>query len=99
MPLPVNLHGEPEFLAIEIKDVGPHWMLASEAEALEALSPDLTPQQHFRQAHRAAEFASATDGAFGRVHGESLCPSSVGGSPLPPLRGDFPQGGKIRAGG
>ncbi len=96
MPLPIHFDGQTPIVAVEVQDVRSEWVLPPKSQTFERLPSQLPPEEHLRQAHRGAKLAGPSDGALGRMHGESLSLSIADFSPLPALRADFPQRGKIR---
>ncbi len=70
--LTIDLDRQARVLAVEIENVGPHRMLATEANAIQAPTSQRGPDEDFRQGQLAAELASLGDGWFGGVgHGRS----------------------------
>ena len=58
VPLTINLNSKPRFMAVEIDNVPPDWILPSKAEADRA-SAQPRPQYALRLAHRGPQASSA----------------------------------------
>ena len=87
MAFAVHLDRKSGVLAKEIQNVRTDGVLATKANAVEPAPSDLLPQEDFRQGHRAAQVAGASDGFLRCVghlrHGPHTRPAPSTASPSP----------------
>jgi hypothetical protein len=74
MRLAVDFDDEPRLAAVEVDDVGIDRVLLAEADVAGGTAEAL-PQQHFREAHGAAELASFVNGRPAQI---AAAPSTAG---------------------